>query len=268
MDAQNSYACPDSLGDHDPQPVLRLNGDAAEPVLLIADHAGNAVPQAMNGLGLGSDDLARHIAWDPGAAAVTEGLADLWQATAVLAQYSRLIVDPNRPLGDAAAMPVISDGTSIPANQNLSDDERSRRAELFYFPYHSTVDQEIARLRRVGPGPLVVAIHSFTPEFGTEKRPWHVGVMSAADRRLAEGLLNGLKQFDDLVIGDNQPYSGVDLGYTLRLHGGAQGLANVQIEIRQDLLLDDNDVSLWVDIIDAALSPMIHDPDLLAVKFY
>jgi|TARA_B110000438_G_scaffold296771_1_gene341984 predicted N-formylglutamate amidohydrolase len=268
MDAQNSYACPEALDERDPAPVLCLNGEAARPVLLIADHAGNAVPQAMNGLGLGVGDLTRHVAWDPGAAAVAEGLAEQWQVTAVLAQYSRLIVDPNRPLGDAAAMPKISDGTPIPANQDLGAEERRRRAELFYFPYHNTIDQEIARLRQAGPGPLVVSIHSFTPDYGDEERPWHVGIMSAADRRLAEALLKSLAKFEDFVVGDNQPYSGVNLGYTLRLHGGAQGLASVQIEIRQDLLTEDNDTALWIDILDDALSPLLDDPALLAVEFF
>jgi predicted N-formylglutamate amidohydrolase len=272
MDVQTAYVCPSELGANDPAPVLRLNGEATQPVLIIADHAGNAVPQVMQGLGLGSEELERHIAWDPGAAAVAAGLAERWQATAVLAQYSRLIVDPNRPLGDPAAMPVVSDGTMVPANQNLTVEERQRRAELFYFPYHTTIDNEVARLRQVGDkkptGPLVLSIHSFTPDYGDEDRPWHVGVMSAADRRLAEALLEAFEQFDGLVVGDNQPYSGVDLGYTLRLHGGAQGLANAQVEIRQDLLIDDKDHALWVDILDDAVAPLLNDPALLAIEYF
>ncbi len=268
MDASLSSACPEELDTSDPAPVTVRHGESARPVLLIVDHAGNAIPRAMNNLGLEEKELQRHIAWDPGAAQMAMALSDRWQATAVLAQYSRLIVDPNRPLGDPAAIPAVSDGTPIPANQSLNASERQRRAELFYFPYHSTIDQEIARLRLAGPGPIIVAIHSFTPVYGDEERPWHVGVMSAADRRLADRLLQSLRKRDGLAVGDNQPYSGVDLGYSLRLHGGFQGLANTQIEIRQDLLTKDKDIKHWVDILDDTISPLIDDPTLLAIEYY
>lgn len=268
MNASLSLACPMDLDINDPAPVKVLNELATRPVVLIADHAGNTVPVAMNGLGLDGYQLTRHIAWDPGAAAVATGLAETWLCTGVLAQYSRLIVDPNRPLGDAAAMPRVSDGTTVPANQSLSWEERCRRADLFYFPYHRTIDEEIARLRQAGPGPLIVSVHTFTPNYLNKDRPWDVGVMAAGDRRLADRLLDGLRRDTDLVVGDNQPYSGVDLGYTIRLHGGAQGLANAQIEIRQDLLTQDNDIISWIDKLDSIVAPLIEDPDLLAIEFF
>ena len=268
MDDSLSYSCPNTLDAAEPKPVRILRPDAERPLLLIADHAGKAIPQDMNHLGLTEADLSRHIAWDPGAAAVASGLSQRWQVTAVLAQYSRLIVDPNRPLGASAAMPAISDGTVVPANQTISADERSRRADLFYFPYHTAIDHEIARLRRAGSGPIILSIHSFTPVYGDEERPWHVGVMSAADRRLGERLLTVLSAQGDLIVGDNQPYSGVNLGYTLRLHGGSQGLANAQIEIRQDLLTNDKDIEDWINILDEAISPLIDDPALLAIEYY
>lgn len=268
MDIASNYCCPDTLADGDPPPVTILNPAATHSVLLIADHAGNSVPEAMNGLGLDSGELTRHIAWDPGAAQVATGLAERWQATAVLANYSRLIVDPNRPLGEDSAMPLVSDGTHVPANQSLTNSERQRRADLFYRPYHRAVESEMARLRRIGPGPMLVSLHSFTPDFGTDDRPWHVGVMAAADRRLAGALIAALNQAGGLVIGDNQPYSGVEYGYSLKLHAGAQGLANVQIEIRQDLLTDDSGIERWVGILDNALAPLIDDPALLAIEFH
>lgn len=268
MDATHSYSCPDALGRGDPPPVRTINPAATRPILLIADHAGNAVPAVMNCLGLADEDLVRHIAWDPGAGAVAEELANRWQATAVLAQYSRLIVDLNRPLGDPTAMPEVSDGTEIPANQDLADDERARRANLLYFPYHQDVDTEIARLRLGGPGPIVVSIHSFTPDYGAENRPWHVGIMAATDRRLADRLLDRLRRDPGLVVGDNDPYSGVTHGYSLRLHGGSQGLANAQIEIRQDLLINDKDVTRWADMLDDALSPLIDDPALQSIAYF
>ena len=255
------------LDINDPAPVMLLNELSTRPLLLIVDHAGNAVPRSMNGLGLGEEELTRHIAWDPGAAVIAKGLAEKLRCTCVLAQYSRLIVDPNRPLGDPAAIPIISDGTKIPANRSLSGEEYLRRARLFFFPYHQAIDEEIARLRRIGPGPLILAVHSFTPNYRGEDRPWQIGVMSASDRRLAERLLYGLRTDDSLVVGDNEPYSGVELGYTLRHHGGAQGLANAQIEIRQDLLTQRKDTIGWVEKLDSIISPLVDDPSLQAIEF-
>ncbi len=268
VDSLTSYSCPRHLGQADRDPVQVLNPTSESGVLLIADHAGNAVPHSMNSLGLTADDLNRHIAWDPGAADVASGLAQKWHATAVLAGYSRLIVDPNRPLGESSSMPEVSDGTVVPANQNLSAEECRQRAELFYFPYHVAVETQLARLRRLSHLPPVVSIHSFTPNFKNEDRPWHIGVMAAADRRLAEGLIRNLREQTDLVIGDNQPYSGVEYGYTLKIHAGAQGLANTQIEIRQDLLEDAQSVSNWIGILDAALSPLLSDPSILCIEHH
>ncbi len=260
--------CPAELSPGDPAPVKVLHPQADAPLLLIADHGGNAVPAAMKGLGMDDAELTRHIAWDPGAANVAAGLAEALGVTAVVAQYSRLIADPNRPLGDDACMPKMSDGTEVPANQNISQDERARRASLFYWPYHTAVEAESARLRQRGQVPMILAVHSFTPDYQEEDRPWHIGIMSAADRRLAEALLQALRARGDLEVGDNQPYSGVDLGYSIRLHGSTQGLAHAQIEIRQDLLADAAGVARWVGILSEILTPLMDDPDLQEIEFY
>ena len=268
MNASRAHNCPSTLTGDDPDPVLVLNPTSTRELLIIADHAGNAVPAAMNQLGLMADDLSRHIAWDPGAALVAKELANRLGATAVLSQYSRLIVDPNRPLGENSSMPLISDGTHIPANADLTEAERSRRAGLFYWPYHQAISYEMARLRRAGLGPLLVSIHSFTPDFGDEERPWHIGVMAATDRRLADAMISGLAEVGDIKVGDNQPYSGVEYGYTLKIHGGSQGLANVQIEIRQDLLADQSSVLQWSSLLERILNPLIDDPDMHAIAHH
>jgi predicted N-formylglutamate amidohydrolase len=236
--------------------IVNPGGDA--PFILTGDHAGNAVPRALADLGLSPEDLARHIGWDIGAAGVARRLAPALGATAVLARYSRLIIDPNRAIGEAASIPAVSDGTSIPANAILSWSDVIARAKTFYWPYHEAIDVEIGRLRLMGKEPAVVAIHSFTPALSTTgaARPWHVGVMFSHDDRLGRALITALRQDSGLVVGENEPYSGFTLSYAQKLHGLAQMLPHAQIEVRQDLIATPEGQAAWADRLARILSSL------------
>lgn len=228
-----------------------INPRAVADLIIIADHAGNAVPAELGDLGLSPADLARHIAWDIGAGGVARRLAKRLNAPAVLARISRLVIDPNRPLGDIESIPTVSDGSPIPGNRNLNASARDARAGLSFYPYHRQVEHEIARLRQAGRTPAVLSIHSFTPELMTTRspRPWHVGVMSSYDRKLASYLLDAFSTREGLVVGDNQPYSGFMHGYAMKRHALAQFLAHAQLEIRQDLIGDEAGQERWANLI-------------------
>ena len=234
----------------DPAPFEVVNPSATAPLLLTGDHAGIAVPTQLKNFGLPPEELRRHIGWDIGAASVARLLAQKLDATAVLAVYSRLLVDPNRPLGDPACAPAVSDGTVIAANQNMTAEEFRRRAEEVYWPYHCAIDNQIARLRVAKADPAVVAIHSFTPMLtknGTP-RPWHVGVMYSFDDRMGRHLIAEFQKLG-FTVGDNDPYSGFTLSYAQKRHGLAQMLPHAQIEIRQDLIGDAEGQQKWADIL-------------------
>ena len=264
--AQNRYACPPELDDTDPPPVEVLNPTSHRPVLVTCEHAGHAVPQAMADLGLPHDDLKDHIGWDPGAGDLARALANGMSCTAVLSAYSRLIVDLNRPLAAETSMPAISDGRRIPANQTLSDEERQRRADLLYWPYHTEVEAQLARLARDGATPALISVHSFTQEMQTgETRPWEIGVLHASDDRIARPLLKALEPYG---VGDNEPYSGVEYGYAFRVHAHAQGFPHVELELRQDVIADEAGVEKWTEIILKALEPILAEPNLHQIKFY
>lgn len=209
-----------------------VNPGAATPLLLICDHASNAVPPELGGLGLPKDELQRHIAWDIGAAQVTRGLASILNATALLGAVSRLVIDLNRHPADASAIPAFSDGSLIPANQGLTSGDIQRRVQTYFAPYHAAVAGEIGRLKN----PALVSVHSFTPVMNGQPRPWQIGVLWNRDGRLALPLIEALRREPDLCVGDNEPYSGRDLAYSLNLHAGAAGLLHAGIEIRQDLI--------------------------------
>ncbi|MDX2225053.1 MAG: N-formylglutamate amidohydrolase [Rhodospirillaceae bacterium] len=269
MDAPTGRFADDLLGPADPPPVAVINPDSAVPLVIHCDHGGNAIPAALKSLGLTDDALARHIAWDIGAAAVAERLARRIGAPAVLARYSRLLVDPNRAAGDPEMIPAISDGIAIPGNAHLSDAAIAARLRAAYWPYHQAIDAQIGRLRRRGVIPLVVSVHSFTPALlgsaAASARPWHVGVMFDRDERLSRALIAGLRARGGLVVGENQPYSGITHGYCLKAHGLAQGLPHAQIEIRQDLICTAAGQGWWAGVLAEVLRPILADDDLRAI---
>jgi predicted N-formylglutamate amidohydrolase len=258
------------LGENDVPPVEIIHPEATTPLMLTGDHAGNAVPKALGDLGLRPGELSRHIGWDIGIADVTRRLAARLKATAVLARYSRLIIDPNRPLGDPQSIPASSDGTAIAANQHLTEDERARRAHALYWPYHCAIDQHLGRLQRLGRVPILLAMHSFTPALNTHTapRPWHVGVLFGRDERLSRLLVRALKARGDLVVGSNEPYSGMTHGYGLKVHGIAHGLPHAELEIRQDLITSPEGQQYWADLLADVLAPILAHDDIKTIEHY
>lgn len=206
-------------------------------ILLICDHASQRILPAYGDLGVDPEALKSHVAWDIGAGDLTRRLAALLGAGAVLAGVSRLVIDCNRPPGHETSIPVRSHGFEVPGNQGLPPGDVQAREQHFFHPYQAAVDRELTAIEAAGMRPALVSVHSFTPFLDEYVRPWHIGILSDRDRRLAELLLAELEGQPDLLIGDNEPYSGTyPEGYSCRHHGDAMGRANVLIEVRQDLV--------------------------------
>lgn len=253
----------------DPPPARLLNPQGRASLILVCDHASNRIPKGLHDLGLEADTLGRHIAWDIGAAEVTRRLAERLDAPAALAGYSRLLIDCNRAPGDPESIPVCSDGVLIPGNQEVSDAEADWRLETFFWPYHHAITNTIAHLWRHGRAPALVSIHSFTPQLnGGSPRPWQVGILWNRDPRLAAPALERLRAQPDLCVGDNEPYSGREVGYTMETHAGAAGLPHVEFEIRQDLLADAAGWDRWAGLIAAVLRDALADPAIHQVVYY
>ena len=218
------------------------------PLLLICEHATASIPSDLDNLGVAPADLQRHIALDIGAAAVTRGLAVRLQAPTVIATVSRLVVDCNRPADHPDAIPEVSDETLIPGNVGLSPEQKTERIADFHTPFHAAIADTLAALRQRHRDPALVSIHSFTPSLrGQPLRPWHVGILWGEDDRLAAPLIAALEGEPGLVVGDNEPYPGRTLFYTLDTHAAAAGLPHLCVEIRQDLIADDAGVAEWVE---------------------
>ena len=250
----------------EPSHLERCNPGGAAPVLLLCDHAGRRVPAELEELGLSEEALARHIGWDIGAADMTRELARLLDAPALLNHMSRLVIDPNRRPGAPGSMPDISDGCVVPGNQGLSLPTQVDRVVRWFLPYHRAVAHRIAEFRRAGIVPAIVAIHSFTPRMNGEDRPWQVGVLGRGDRRLSAPVLAALEARGDLIVGDNQPYSGLrEFGFTVQFHAQRTRLPHIMFEVRQDEIADRDSAVRYARILHESLLEPLKDPALYTV---
>jgi predicted N-formylglutamate amidohydrolase len=197
-------------------------------------------------LGIGEAECERHIAWDIGIAGLGRLLADVLGATLIQQNYSRLVIDCNRPLDAATSISDISEHIPIPGNVGMSEAARAARAREIFWPYHQRIEAELDRRRQTDRPAALIALHSFTPVFEGATRPWHVGLLYNRDPRLAHILMALLKREVGLVIGDNEPYSVTATSdFTIPVHGERRGLHHVAIEIRQDLIAEDPGQQAW-----------------------
>lgn len=207
-------------------------------LILVCEHASHAMPAERHGLGLGPEARTAHIAWDPGALAVARALSRRLDATLISAECSRLIYDLNRPPEAAAAMPVKSELYDIPGNLAIDPDERLARTRALYLPFHETLHRLIAGRLALGRRPAIATIHSFTPVYFGQRREVELGIIHDADPGLAEAVLAATRaQGSGLRAKLNAPYDAADgVTHTLRLQATPYGLANVMLEIRNDLI--------------------------------
>ncbi len=255
------------IGPEDPPPYTIINDQGKSNLLLIGDHASNVIPKILNNLSLDEAALEQHIAYDIGTSKLIHHLSQHLDAPAILAGYSRLVIDLNRSLEDESVMPEISDNTVITGNQKMSDEQRAQRIHCFYTPYRRALDTMVHRFKEKGVVPAFIAIHSFTPEMAGFSRPWHAGVLWDKDPRIPVPLMNNLRAHaDGFNIGDNEPYSGRHLAdYTIDHHAEAAGLPHVSIEVRQDLVNTEEGAERWASILADALYDILADPDLYQI---
>ncbi len=253
----------------DPPAVEHVDAEGKAPVLVTCDHASRRVPKSLRNLGLDAASLKLHIGWDIGAAAVSRGLARRLDAPAILASYSRLVIDCNRDLEDPTSIPPVSDGVPVPGNQDLTPAAKAQRVEALFKPYHRAVESALDRFAARGVHPAVLSIHSFTPVMNGFERPWHIGILWDKDPRMPVPVLAALRREAGLVVGDNEPYSAREpAGYTVRTHAVTRGLPHLAVEIRQDLIATEAGAAEWADRLARALGPILEDPSLYHAKRY
>ena len=217
------------------------------------------IPRALGRLGVAEAELRRHIAWDVGIAGCGRLLADALDATLIQQNYSRLVIDCNRPLDAATSIPELSERTAIPGNAGLDATERAARATEIFRPYHERIEAELDHRQQIGRPAALVALHSFTPVFMDVARPWHAAVLYNRDPRFAHRLMALLNAEREFTIGDNAPYQVTDASdYTIPVHAERRGLHHVLVEIRQDLIAEEAGQAQWAARL-ARLLPLAHE---------
>ncbi len=258
------------LGPRDPPPFELANPEGRGPCLIVCDHASHIIPESLSDLGVAPGHRREHIAWDIGASVMARRLAERFDAPAVLAGYSRLVVDCNRYLDDPAAFAHVSDAVAVPGNATMTDTERARRVSSIYRPYHNAIHDRLEDFEDRGIAPVVIACHTMTRRpRGKDPRPQEFVVCWDRDDRLAGPVLDRLGARDDIVVGDNDPYA-LNLGedYTIPEHAMRRGLPHLQFEVRQDLVAAPGDAVRWADFVHDLTADLVADAELRTVKLY
>lgn len=249
------------LAAGDPAPFQLFNERGQGLGLIICDHSGNRVPRALKGLGLAKSELNRHIGWDIGTEDIGRYFSKALDMPAILAVYSRLVVDLNRAPHHPECIPAVSDHTEIPANAGLSKRDKEQRLKELFRPYQEQIGKQVDRFIKKKKTPLILSIHSFTPELDGKKRPWHIAILWNKQEKLAKQLIAEVRRkHPGLLVGSNEPYTLKDgrfVGSTMYRHAEQNGLPYVFVEFRQDLVDTKEKAQYWAELFLQVLKPVI-----------
>lgn len=251
------------LGLADPAPYTLYNPQGKVNVVIVGDHAGDAIPHRLGSLGLTDEDRARHIAVDIGSRDIGMNMSDKLDAPAIFANYSRLVVDLNRGTGNPTQIAETSDHTQVPGNTRLPESRKAQRISEIFLPYHQAVRQVTNDFLNEEKVPLLIFVHSFTPEMDNAKRPWHIGVLWNRNDDLSQRYTSQLRKDNpELLVGENKPYSLLNplSGNTIERHAEARGLPHLVLEFRQDLVDTPEKARKMADIALKSLIPLLGEP--------
>lgn len=255
------------LHHDDPQPWGVESPDGASPILFVSDHAGRAIPRALDTLGLDEAELGRHIGYDIGIYGVTTHLARALDASYVFQPYSRLVIDCNRLPGQPQSVPLISDGTVVPGNAELSPGDLAQREAEVLRPYQYQVADMLRTRKAAGRPTALFAMHSCTDMLRADPRPrpWEISVIAETDWRIGTALVDVLRQKTGLCVGVNEPYTvNMVSDYTVPIHCEQHGLPYVEIEIRQDLIGDEDAQRHWARLLEGIIPQAVARSGILA----
>ena len=237
------------------EPVRTFNAGGRSPFVILCDHASNRIPAEYGNLGLTPVERLRHIAWDPGALAVSQQLSEALDAPVVASTVSRLVVDCNRWHDAPDLIPALSESTVIPGNAGIDAAEKAQRIARYHTPFHAAIEALLDARAAEGMETILVAMHSFTPVYREVWRPWPIGVIHGVDTGFTTAFRDALAEAEpSLNIGWNEPYAALNgVTFTLEHHGDGRGLQSTMIEIRHDEILEPSGIARWAKLVGTAL---------------
>ncbi len=251
------------LTKNDPPPYRIENPDGKAHAIILCDHAGKAVPSGLGSLGLPQEEFEKHPSYDIGAETVARRFAELLDAPAIYSTYSRLVVDVGRM--PVRAFPTTAEGVPVTANIEMSDEERQQRIDEIYMPYDNAVNDLVDSYLARGINPVLIAVHSYTPMFFGEQRPWHVAAFWRQDDRLARHAINHFES-QGYCVGDNAPYDmRILYGTTVIRHGDSRRLPNVFMELRNDMIDTEEKAREWGEKYYECFKPALDNPETYAL---
>lgn len=234
------------------------NPEGSGAALILCEHASNHFPAQFGNLGMQAADRDSHAAWDPGARAIALHLSQMLDAPMVASRVSRLVYDCNRPPDAASAMPEKSELIEIPGNRNLTDEQRQKRVNEVYRPFCAAVRDVIKARQDAGLQTVLITVHSFTSIYFGEQRSVEIGILHDDDTSMADAMLANAPFLSHRRVERNQPYGPQDgVTHSLQLHGMANGLANVMLEVRNDLLRSPDDETAMAEELLVLIRPAL-----------
>jgi predicted N-formylglutamate amidohydrolase len=232
-----TMAHPHHIEEHDAY-ASHVFGDGSAGIVMTCEHASERVPEAFaRDVGFTwpqADAWLRgtHWAYDLGAEAIALEHAAAVGARLVCARFSRLLVDPNRPITSDTLFRAVAEGRAITMNRGLSQRAKDARIGLLYEPFHAAVDRAVSQSSRAE---VVFAVHTFTNEYEGQRRSLEVGILFDREEELGARVIAGLRTagFD---VAANEPWSGkAGLIHVASHHGDRYGKRALELEVRQDL---------------------------------
>lgn len=252
------------LAPEEGDPFAVEQADGQGPFVIICEHASLTLPRAVGDLGLTEEARRSHIAWDPGALAVARLLSERFDSPLVFQRFSRLVYDCNRPPEAPGAMPETSEIFRVPGNENLPQAERDARTNALYIPFHKAVSDVLDARKARGLSTSIMTMHSFTPVYFGKPREVEIGILHDDDTRLADAMLDAAGALGSYKVRRNEPYGPADgVTHSLQLHGISRGLANVMIEVRNDLIRDNAGQEVVARYLSELIAPAVGEVPLM-----
>lgn len=205
-------------------------------LIITCEHASNNIPTELEYLFASTkaqNDLSSHLGIDIGAKNAALYIEDFFKCPIQLADYSRLLIELNRTLGNKQVFSKYS--------QTLETDIKNKIINNIYLTYRNKVENLIKKHISTNNRVIHLSIHSFTPVLNNQTRLTDIGLLYDPKRSYEKELCSSVKHIysknnnNKYQLRLNYPYKGYTDGFTtyLRKIFNHDQYLGIEIEINQ-----------------------------------